>query len=467
MRALKKTCIAALLCYNALFTAQSASADLVAVSGEQTFITLKPMANGLSSVTLAWPLARLSAQKLLALRSGLVAVMGAGTEDLSPYEAKSHRSLNGLNFEVTSDGANLMLTATSPTTTFPALIAHLEDVLSTKDFPIERYKRELIRLQPQIVTKNRRPKDVMAVLAHNIALPSEELDEPLENFEFSFGRPKQVIMRSPDTAHKPLVETFLKDLPLRSSGAVAQLWRKLSLVEVATKLNQLEDPDFTLPKGVIHLNDPSSTEMMIVLVQAQTFEDEVAQVSANLLMNYIGAHQGSEMFRIIRQELRAAYNPSSFFETAGKNKALMALSATVAAEEWPELLEQIKEIYENVRMGDISKAGLETVKDRLARRYSHSFATNPVWTAHNLLREYPIKVEGEIRLPVFSAVVEFDVASIIDSPDEHLPLIEDYLVILVGGGAEPSEELRKNGYCALTPSQPLSHCLDVLKGAKP
>ena len=51
---------------------------------------------------------------------------------------------------------------------------------------------------------------------------------------------------------------------------------------------------------------------------------------------------------------------------------------------------------------------------------------------------------------------------IIANASSHLPPLDDYLLILIGGGPAPTAELKANGYCVLPPNTPLKHCLSEL-----
>ncbi|AZV80452.1 hypothetical protein EBB79_12945 [Parasedimentitalea marina] len=230
----------------------------------------------------------------------------------------------------------------------------------------------------------------------------------------------------------------------------------------ANALSGIEKRPFALPTGTIYFADPNSTEMLILFVKAEEFEDEVDQVSANLLMDYIGANQGSEMFRIIRQEMRAAYNPHSDFIVMNKNKSIISLSATVEAAKWPEVHGKILEIYEDARAGKIERAGLEIDHDRLKRRYSNNFFNNPVWGAQHYLNEYPSGVEGNIEIPLFGALEDVSLDETIANTEAHLPPLEDFLLILMGGGIAPTDALMPKGYCSLPGNTPLSFCLGAL-----
>ena len=199
------------------------------------------------------------------------------------------------------------------------------------------------------------------------------------------------------------------------------------------------------------------------VIKTETFDDYDDFVGANLLMDYMGAYQGSEMFRVIRQELRAAYNPASDFEQIGKNRALMGMSATVLSSEWPTILREFKAIYTDIQNGKASDQGLNNNKRRLLGSLDYRLNTNPQWTATQYMDEYGDGVSGQVTFPLFRAIVDADFEKIRANALDHLPPFDDYLVILIGGTNAPPEAMRTQGYCEQPLSKPLRHCLTQLR----
>ncbi|MBE1291663.1 MAG: hypothetical protein GJ677_04150 [Rhodobacteraceae bacterium] len=223
---------------------------------------------------------------------------------------------------------------------------------------------------------------------------------------------------------------------------------------------------FSLPKGIIHFTDPNASETLILLVKAAKFENAEAVVGANLLVDYIGANQGSEMFRILRQDMRAAYAPRSDYVPMGKNRAIISVSATVAANRWPEIYQKMRDIYTSTRTGNVNSGELSTQHNRIVQDFGNYFFNRPVWGVRQLLFEYPNGASDEISLPVFTALEQASVDAVIEKADTFLPAIDEFLLVLVGGGPKPSATQKSEGYCALPPNTPLSHCLRALSTAQ-
>jgi len=249
--------------------------------------------------------------------------------------------------------------------------------------------------------------------------------------ELEFGWPHVAMLRSDD-----------EEIGKHTGGLIFEL---LANEEDAAPV---EERDVVLPKGVIHVADPSASETLILFVNDTAFRDEADQVGARLLMEYVGANSGSEMFRILRQEMRATYAPRSKFTSISKNRALLSMSATVEAS--------------HVRGGEINAESLAVQFSRMRRSLENGLASNPMALVEYVLHEYPDGQDGGIVLPVLSAYGSADPTQIAANAQTHLPPLEDYLLILVGGGEAPTGRWAENGYCALAPDTPLSTCLDTL-----
>ena len=91
----------------------------------------------------------------------------------------------------------------------------------------------------------------------------------------------------------------------------------------------------------------------------QEFDTVTEQAQVDTLYKYMGYGPGSEMFRIVRQERRASYDPRSHFAQIGERLAITGLSATVPATDWPEIHGVIAQIYDDVRAGKNDQQGFE------------------------------------------------------------------------------------------------------------
>ncbi|WP_217354612.1 hypothetical protein [Ruegeria atlantica] len=460
MQTLKGQFISSLLMVLSLLSAQQARAELIATTGDAKITYLEPLRNGISELSLVWPIDRPTKDRVAALRAGLASVVSGGTSSRSSYKIAEYRQLKGIKHFVETSRHSLMLTVSAPNEVFPETIIHLENLLLEPEYSDGWYARELQHSSSIKSTRTRRPEDVLKEVAHFLEYEPGDAVAEVGDGEFRFGRPIQAILRSGDQEVERRTLRLVNKLP-RPKGK----W-ELPFARWADALFGANEEDFTLPKGVIHFADPDSTEMLILFVKAEKFADETEQIGTNVLVDYIGANQGSEMFRIIRQEMRAAYDPRSDFVVMGKKKAIISLSATVEAVRWPEVYEKIRDIYQSVRSGKIEQEGLGIQFSQLDRAYYRDFFTEPVWGARQYLHEYPEGTDGTIEIPLFGVFQSLSLEETAANSNELLPPLEDFLLILIGGGSSPSDILPTKGYCSLPKSTPLRFCLDVLSKAE-
>lgn len=456
MHAFKGQFVSTLMLVLCLMSAPQLRAEMIETTDSTIIIDLLPLRNGLSAITLVWPIDHPTKDRVTALKASLESVVSRGTSSRTAYEINAFLKLKGIRQRVNSRGQNLFLTVSAPNEVFPETLVHLENLLLEPEYSRGWYARELQRIGLKNSSKTRRPSDVLNEVADFLEYKPADAVGVGSNAEFRFGRPSQLILRSGDEEVERRAEQLIDRLP-----NVAAKW-ELPFAKWADAMTGVDEQPFALPTGTVHFADPNSTEMLILFVKAQEFTDAGDQIGANLLMDYIGASQGSEMFRVIRQEMRAAYAPGSNFIVMNKDKAILSLSATVEARKWPELYDRIEAIYENTRRGQIDEDGLDIQLDLLGKTYTNQFFTDPIWSVMNFLHEYPEGAKGDINFPLFAALGAVDLAETIANSDAHLPPLEDYLLVLIGGGTAPSAALRSNGYCALPKNTPLSFCLDAL-----
>lgn len=429
-----------------LATPALAQDELLASKTSPQFATLRPLSNGLSALSLMWPLNSLAENRIEASHAGLATIVGGSTSTMSAFEAETYREINGIGFGITTLPQHIMLTITAPNDTFKDGLTHLRELLTSAEFSRAWYARQSVQQRPLLATKTRRPGNVMGVLLDFMLFPKEDDGTDVSGITFRFGMPSHVVLRAKDESTRSAVNTLLRGLPVQAND--------VSYPSVVTT---------DLPKGVIFAPDPDSLETLMYVIKAESFADETDMVGANLLMDYMGVNQGSEMFRIIRQELRAAYSPASDFEQIGKNRAVMGMSATVVSEEWPDILSEMQGIYTRVRDGDATDQGLSNNKRRLINGLEHQFATNARWGATQYMGEYTNGASGQIKFPLFGAIVNADFKKARKNAKDHLPPFEDYLVILIGGTIPPPKAMKANGYCEQPLSKPLRHCLTQLR----
>lgn len=423
-----------------------AQEKLIASKTAAQYAALRPLTNGLSALSMIWPLNSLEENRIDAAHAGLVTVITASTPDLSAFEAETYREINSIDFGTTVLPNHVMLTLTAPHENFGAALGHLNGLLTNTEFSRPWYTRQIVQQRQLLATKTRRPENVLGVLTDYVLYPNASDGSDTTDFTFTFGMPSHVVLRTENRDIEAQLSKVLNGLDTQPQSAT---YPEASITD--------------LPKGVIFAPDPDSRETLLYVVKTETFDGPDDQVGANLLLDYMGAYQGSEMFRVIRQEQRAAYNPASDFEQIGKNRAVMAMSATVLSSEWPATLTTMREIYNDIRNGSATDQGLTNNKRRMLGRLDHRFSTNPSWGASQYMDELESQTSGQVNFPLFRSIVNADLKTIRNNAADHMPPFEDYLVILIGGTNPPPQAMRTNGYCEQPLNKPLRHCLTQLR----
>ncbi|WP_294228565.1 hypothetical protein [uncultured Shimia sp.] len=456
MRSLIRQVTAGFLLALSLVSTPQARAELIAANDDTRSFYLLPLRNGLSALTLVWPMQQVTEERAHAMSAGLLSVITGGTSSRSPHEIHEYLELKGIEQVVTSTRRHLLLTVSAPNEVFPETLVHLENLLLESTYSNDWYQRDLQAVRIEHSTLTRDPGSVLGEIDGFLNYNPSDASSPPSDQTFRFGRPSHAILRSGDEEVEQRVAKLLAKLPRHKVNVRVTMPKWLEIM-----LGRNRFP-FELPTGTIHFQDPSSSEMLILLAKAQMFEDEPQMVGANLLVDYIGANQDSEMFRLLRQEMRASYDPRSHFVTFDKNKAVILFSTTVEADTWPEIYTTLQSIYQTVRTGNVAQARLEMQRKIKLRRFSDNFFHTPDWGADQLLYEYPNGSDGDIFLPIVDAMETASAPDIIASAETFLPPLENYLLILIGGGDAPSPALKSNGYCALPANTPLKHCLEKL-----
>ncbi|MEM6891697.1 MAG: hypothetical protein AAF636_26785 [Pseudomonadota bacterium] len=456
MPALLRQIASAILIAYSLLAAQQLKAEVVATPGKGKLVFLAPLRTEHSALTFVWPIDRMTKSRVEALTAGLSSTLKGGTSSRTPYQIREFVALKGVEHNIGVVGQHLMLTVSAPDDVFPETIVHLENILLKSQYSSGWYERELESLQSGNAVKTRRPTEVLNEVSDFLLYGRDETVDIATGDFFRFGLPSQAILRSEDQEIERRTIQLLNKLPQAQQDWVGKFARWVST------LTADESTPFDLPSGTIYVPDPDSTEMLIVLVKAEKFKDKNAQIGTNLLVDYIGANQGSEMFQIIRQEMRAAYDPRSDFVVLDKNKAIISLSATVKATDWTNVFSRIAEIYKSVRAGEIDPQGVEIRLDLLDRIYGSQFFSEPSWGEEQYILEYPEGTVGTITLPLFDALLAAKPENVVEKSTTLLPPLEDFLLVLIGGGAAPPDAMRTNGFCALPERKTLTFCLEAL-----
>lgn len=426
----------------------SAKADLIAASQDPKVAQLNPLRNGLSAITFVWAISDFAMNRIVALNAGLSTAISGGTPDMTPFEAETYREVNGMSLGIATQNNDLLLTLTAPHAIFPEAVTHLNALLRNPDFSDKWYARQSLNLAPVKVTKNRRPSHVINVLSDYVRFPVATDGVESTAASFTFGMPRQIIIRTTERDTAPLIQSAVDQLPVR---------------DAPLPVSNRPDRPIDLPKGIIFAPDPDAHETLILAIHHSLFDDADHQIAANLLLDYMGAYQGSEMFRIIRQEMRAAYDPSTSFEQTGRDQALLALSATVSANDWPEVLNTMQDIYTRTRDGDVGEQGFTNNQRRLLRGYEYQFATNPAWAAIQFLSQYPDGTNGDVKIPLFNALISSTLETATQQAAASLPPFSDYLILLIGGTLPPDAAQKQAGYCELALTDTLRTCLEQLQ----
>ena len=437
----------------------SLRAELIAYSGETQVAEIRPLEDGRAAVSFVWRVGPADKERFNALAAGLRSVVKGGTASRSPQQIARFVQLKGVRTTIAITRQNLTLTLAASAEVFPETLVHLENLLLMPRYSEAWYARSVEERRFDPATRTGRSEHVMFEISDYLRHPPAAAQAAPGEGGVTFGRPHQVILRSEDEVVRQRTVDLIRKLPAPSGSVFGRLGTWLADKAAGA------GPDMRLPRGVIHVADPDSSEMLIMLVAARDFGSSKSLLGAYILTDYIGGSQGSEMFRIIRQEMRAAYDPRSDFAMIGPTQAVIGFSATVEASAWPEIYATITDMYQRVRQGGATPEGLELQKQRLDSRFYRKFFFDPVWGMTQYLWEYPTGQAGEIRFPLFEAFATVTPQTMRREAETLLPPLDDFLLVLIGGGPAPSEDFTAQGYCQLSKGAPLQACLADLSQA--
>ena len=162
----------------AFTTPALAQDELVASKSSPQFANLRPMTNGLSSISLLWPLNAFSANRVEATHAGLATIMNGPTAELTAFEAETLREIKSIGFGLTALPSHIMLTMTAPEENFLDGISLMNDLLNNPDFSQDWYARQTVQQRPLLATKTRRPENVMGVLTDFVPVSYTHLTLP-------------------------------------------------------------------------------------------------------------------------------------------------------------------------------------------------------------------------------------------------------------------------------------------------
>lgn len=436
--------LAASLLFNTPIFAQVATAE-----DDATYIsTFSTLTRGMASASMVWELHADTYAQSIALQAFLSAKINSPTDDITTRDSIDFRTINNVDFSVSATPTQLIFTVQSPQETFNAAIEHVAALFSSAGVDPNWLKRQTYAFRPFSATRLRTPEMLEAELIRYAnftgntpaltgdALNSEILRSPnqiiLNAQEYEFGETADILMNSFDP-----YEATLNDTP--------------------------PAPVRALPTGTIHLRDPDSTETLVFMGQVRDFETLTQQAQTDTLFNYMGYGPGSEMFRIVRQERRASYDPRSHFAQIGEKRAFTGLSATVPSPIWPEIYDLIAKIYDDTRAGQNTDQGLENSRNAMLNGLIGDLRREPDWLVKRYLELYPsAPPDGQIILGILDASFQMETSDLNAQAADILPAPENMITIIIGGEITPSAKLQENGFCALEIGQPLAKCLDQL-----
>jgi len=410
--------------------------------------TFSTLTNGKAAATLIWNLNSNSPAQYRALQAYLSAKVNSGTDTISTRDSIDFRTINAVDFQVSATPTHLALTVEAPQETFDLAIAHLNTLMTSPSVNPNWLTRQTHAFRAISSTRLRTPGLLESELVEYALFPNA--DDPIIGDDLAMEilrRPNQIIMNAKDfdfgdTPQRILDGMFSFDAELNNSAPVERR---------------------ALPSGTIHLADPDTTETLIFMGYIKEFESVEDQIQSDTLYKYMGYGPGSEMFRIVRQEKRASYDPTSHFTQIGEQLAITGLSATVPSQSWPEIYDVIAQIYDDARAGKNTQQGLDNSQDSMLNVMIGDLRREPTWLVERYLELHPIQPpKGPIKLDLINAGFDMDVSKINDHAADILSPRDDMITVILGGTIAPSEEMRKNGYCELPLGEPLAYCLDQL-----
>ena len=413
---------------------------------------LTALEEGQASISLVWNTTVVNPLIERQLQSILLTQLNSDSKSATARQSQDFRTINAVDYMVSSTPNHLILTMQSDQETFHDAIDHLAGKLSNRLVDPNWYKRILTNYKQVNSSKVRRPENVEIELMEYILYnDSKNTLTDIELIREALRLPNQIIFNAQDF-----------DFTSEDEGADEIIFDALFFRE--SQLASLPAPtQRTLPTGTIYVSDPEATETLIFLANSQDFETDTDQAMADTLYKYMGYGPGSEMFRIVRQEKRASYDPRSHFTQLENKSVISGLSATVPSESWFEIYKVIAQIYENTRNGDNTLQGLENSKNSMLNGLITNLRRDPNWLVERYLELYPNEPpQGAIKLGILGASFDVKTQDLNENSKRVLKPLDQMLTIIYGGATPPPEELRQNGFCQLEINQPLADCLNQL-----
>lgn len=419
------------------------------VEDDTTYLTeFTTLTKGMASASLVWTLSPQSDAQNRALQALLSAKVNGGTDDITARESIDFRTIHNVDFSVAGTPTHLIFTVQAPQDSFELAIEHANELLRAPSVNANWLKRQNKAFEAISATRVRTP-ELLEVELTDYALFAG--DRPLLPQEVSeaevFRRPNQIILNAQDYEFGAAGDVLLDGL--QSYDAVLN--------------DDAPVPRRALPTGTIHVSDAEATETLVFIGTIQEFETLEQQAQVDTLYKYIGYGPGSEMFRIVRQEKRASYDPRSHFTQIGEKLAFTGLSATVPSKSWPELHGVIKQIYDDTRAGKNTDQGLQNSRNSMLNAMIGDLRRDPNWLVMRYLELYPDHPpKGTIELELINASFEMEPSRLNSQAAKVLPDPSEFLTVIIGGSADPAVDVTAADYCEQPVSEPLAFCLDKL-----
>jgi len=437
-----------ILLFGIFFSTTSVFAD-TKINDDVSYVTeFATLNNNVASVSLVWALNSQTKEQNRILQAFLAAKLNGPIGNKSVGEVIDFRIINDINFSIDATPKHLILTMQSPKESFHTAVKHTNQILKNFEINDIWLKRKRHSFRNISSTQLRTPEilenelvDYVLFTGNNKILTKKNISSEI------LRRPNQIILNARDFDFDDISNILLEGLPTYD----------------AILNNEINKPPYKLPNGVIHLEDKKSTETLIFIGTVQNFESLIHQAESNTLYKYMGYGAGSEMFRIIRQEKRASYDPRSHFSQIGEKLAFLGLSATVGSDRWDEIYSLMFDIHNNTRMGLNTSKGLKNSHNTVINELISNLRRKPNWLVKRYLELHPEQPpKASINLELIDA--SFDV-SVSELNNKAINILSDpsrLISIIIGGKINPKIKKDSTSYCQLPKKKPLEFCLKKL-----
>ena len=440
------------LIFGIFFIAHSVLANTL-IDDEISYITeFATLDDDIASASLVWALNSKSKKQNRKLQAFLAAKINGPIGRKSVREIIDFRIINDINFSIDATPNHLILTVQSPKESFALAASHTNQILKNTTINETWLKRKNYSFRNISSTKLRTPELLENELISYVLFTgsNEIISKNSMNLEIS-RRPNQIILNARNFEFNDTTNILLKDLPIYN----------------AILNDEANKPFHKLPNGVIHLEDEEATEALIFIGTIQNFNSLLHQAETNTLFKYMGYGAGSEMFRIIRQEKRASYDPRSHFNQISQKLAFTGLSATVASETWGEIHNLMYDIYNNTRMGLNTNQGLKNSHNIVINELITNLRKKPNWLVKRYLELHPEQPpETSINLELINASFDVSPELLNNKAVKTLPDPSNLISIIIGGKINAKIKKDDVSYCQLPKGKSLAFCLEKLSKAQ-